>query len=180
MPIDAEVFKREWAALCQRFQRDASRLEAARYYRHLDARLDTGEFLQAAAVIYDRERWLPPPVGFVEAVRGSADERAAAEWDLCLSVMRGSSAALDRMTDAGRSVVALLGGADALRRTLVADIQWVRKEWTRLYPHAMEIQRREAGALPGWTADDSARVRNLPGAPSRLLGGRADGEAGAA
>ena len=148
--IDQDVFNIEWAVICERCNRDPSQVLAARYYQSLSPRMTTEEFRVAARVVFEECEFLPPVAAFIEAVRPSVEAEALEQWELCERVMAGSKKALMRMSPAGRRTAQLLGGMDRLRNTKLAEIQFVRRDFLKLFGDAEEIHRRETEptALP--------------------------------
>lgn len=147
--IDENVFKREWAVICDRLNRTPSRATAARYYQVLSRRMNTEQFVAAAEHVFATARYFPTPAEFLEAVEGETEERAAEDWSLCQRVMSGNLNALQRMSEAGRKTVALMGGPERLRMTAVDEVHFRRAEFMRLHGNAQEIHRREEGvSLP--------------------------------
>ena len=170
--IDQDVFNIEWAVICERFNRDPSHVLAARYFQALSPRMTTEEFLAAARVVFEEQTFFPRPMDFIEAIRPSVEAEALAQWELCDQVMAGSTKALERMSPAGRRTAQLLGGTDRLRNTRLNDVQFVRRDFMKLFGDAEEIYRREAQptALP--VSDQAREV--LAGAVPGLLGGGVD------
>jgi hypothetical protein len=168
--IDKHAFWAAWERLCRRFGRELDKDEAEDYHNYLDNQLDTEAFLAAARKLWASREFFPRPDDFVEASAGSTDEQALEQWQLCNRLMRGDDV-LDRMTEAGRKTVALMGGPLRLRQTPIDEVHFRRAEFIRLFGSATEIYRREKRPeLPPWTDRDTERLREI--APDlRLLGG---------
>lgn len=81
MPLDKRAFLAELGMLADRFGRTVSEPVMLRYYDTLNQRLSTDEFLRAARVIFDRDKFWPEPMRFVEVVHGNASEQADAAWN---------------------------------------------------------------------------------------------------
>ena len=81
MPLDKRVFLAELAMLAERFGRTVSEPVMLRYYDTLSQRLTTSEFQAASRIIFDRDKFWPEPLRFVDAVKGNATEEAAAAWN---------------------------------------------------------------------------------------------------
>ena len=146
--IDKREFWSAWESLCRRFRRELDKDEAAEYHGYLSPQLDTEAFLIAARKLWASKEFFPRPDDFLEAATGSTEEQALEQWRLCHRAMRGDDV-LDRMTDAGRKTMALMGGPDRLRLTPVDEVHFRRAEFLRIYGSAQEIHRRErADALP--------------------------------
>lgn len=160
--IDQARFKVEWEILCERFAKTPSVVLATRYYQSLSPQMDTETFVAAARRVFDSNTFFPSPDDFLEAVRPRMELAAGEQWLLCERVMEGERGILERMSPAGRVTVRLLGGAHALQQTALKDVQWVRKDFNRLFEEAEEIERRESRqALPPWTKDGYETFRGL-------------------
>ena len=159
--IDQDVFNIEWAVICERCNRDPSQVLAARYYQSLSPRMTTDEFRVAARVVFEECEFLPPVAAFIEAIRPSVEADAMEQWELCEHVMSGSTTALERMSPAGRRTVGLLGGMDRLRNTRLNDVQFVRRDFMKLFGDAEEIHRREKQAELPAPAEASQIVGEL-------------------
>ena len=170
--IDQDVFNIEWAVICERCNRDPSQVLAARYYQSLSPRMTTDEFRVAARVVFEECEFLPPVAAFIAAIRPSVEAEALEQWERCEHVMGGSKQALMRMSPTGRRTVQLLGGIDRLRNTKLDELQFVRRDFLKLFGDAEEIHRREnqPTALP---VSDQAR-KILASAVPALLGGAVD------
>jgi hypothetical protein len=156
--IDRHEFWAAWERLCRRFGRDLDKDEARDYHGYLDPQLDTEEFLDAARKLWASREFFPRPDDFLDAATGSSDEQALDQWQLCNRIMRGDDV-MDRMTEAGRKTVALMGGPDRLRQTPVDEVHFRRAEFIRLFGDAVEIHRRERGELPPWSEKDAKQLR---------------------
>lgn len=96
MPIEKRAFLAELGMLADRFGRTVSQPVMLRYYDTLNRRLTTEEFLQASRVIFDRDKFWPEPMRFVEAVKGNPSEDSAAAWNALLAAaQRGDHAAVN-------------------------------------------------------------------------------------
>ncbi len=170
--IDTKEFNRAWKTLCRRFNRDLDGEEAAMYHKWLSERMDTDRFLEAARHLWATCKFFPAPVEFLEAVRPSVEAEALEQWERCEHVMGGSKQALMRMSPTGRRTVQLLGGIDRLRNTKLDELQFVRRDFLKLFGDAEEIHRREnqPTALP--VSDEARKI--LASAVPALLGGAVD------
>jgi len=130
--IDQNVFRTEWTILCERWNRTHTREVAARYFQFLNDRMDTAAFRDACAHVFATNEFFPTPEQFVLAVQLPPEADALDQWELCLRVMEGDSV-LDRMNPCGRRVVALLGGPNKLRNTMVESVPFVRKDFLAFY-----------------------------------------------
>ena len=168
--IDREQFNRAWRMLCKRLRRDLDAEEAADYRAWLSERMDTDRFLEAVRHLWATCKFFPEPAAFVEAIRPSVEAEALEQWELCGQVMTGSREALMRMSPAGRRTVQLLGGMDQLRNTKLDEVQFVRRDFLKLFGDAEEIYRREKQrtALP--LSDKAKEI--LASAVPLLSGGR--------
>jgi len=131
--IDQIVFTAEWAILCERWGKTYSGPVTARYYQHLSARMDTASFRDACAHLFAESEFFPKPDDFVSAVQASDEARALDQWDLCYRVMEGESHVWDRMSPAGRRVVALLGGPSRLGDTPIDSVPFVRRDFLAFF-----------------------------------------------
>ena len=170
--IDTKEFNRAWKTLCRRLNRDLDAEEAADYRAWLSERMDTDQFLEAARHLWATCKFFPEPAAFIEAIRPSVEADAMEQWELCEQVMAGSTKALTRMSPAGRRTAQLLGGMDRLRNTKLDEIQFVRRDFLKLFGDAEEIHRRETEptALP--VSDQAKEI--LASAVPALLGGGVD------
>lgn len=85
MPIEKRAFLAELGMLAERFGRTVSQPVMLRYYDTLSARLTTDEFRAAARIIFDRDKFWPEPMRFVEVVRGNPTADSEAAWNALLS-----------------------------------------------------------------------------------------------
>lgn len=103
MPIDKRAFIAELGMLADRFGRTVSEPVVLRYYDTLSRRLTTQQFLEAARVIFDRDKFWPEPMRFVEIVRGNPEADSATAWNAIVNAAtRGDHAAVN-----GQALVAL-------------------------------------------------------------------------
>lgn len=169
--IDQGVFKTEWEIMCERWNREPSRAMAARYYQSLSARMDTESFRAVCRHLFDTSEFFPRPDDFVEAAAGNSEERALEEWDNCWKAMCGPDAPLQRMSEAGRKTLRLMGGIHQLRNIDLNSLPFVRKEFLRLYSHAHETYERERKELPPWTGEGRETFARLTKGMKRLESG---------
>lgn len=99
MPLDKRAFLAELGMLADRFGRTVSEPVMLRYYDTLSQRLTTEEFKRASRIIFDRDKFWPEPMRFVDAVKGNATEEAAAAWNaLVAAAAMGDHAAVHGAT----------------------------------------------------------------------------------
>jgi len=147
MAIDQDVFRAEWAVICERFNKDPSAVLSARYFQAISRRMDTEEFRLACARIFESWRFFPSPDDFPKAIGKDGKAGALEQWELCQRVMEGEPGILDRMSPAGRRVVSLMGGDFHLRNVKLNTLPFVRKEFLGLFtevePYGTQLQLPE-------------------------------------
>ncbi len=77
--IDPQVFELEIAILMDWFNRDFEPETLKRLHQRLSAQLTTGQFVQAAKIVFDTSRFFPTVEEFVSAVIGDAQTNALHE-----------------------------------------------------------------------------------------------------
>lgn len=146
--IEEGVFRSEWAALCERFRltgdREPSQLMLRRYYEFLTERLTTQQFEAAARQLYATQTFFPRPQDFVEAALGSPRERASQEWPAFRRAIGGDREAREALSDEAHHAAALLGGWQALGRTSLSEMEWLRKRFLEVHESAQSMTEREA------------------------------------
>jgi len=146
MPIDRTVFSQEWALLCERFNRRPSKELSARYYDILSPQMSTGEFRAASVAVLNSAEFFPRPLDFSLAIRPDPAVSALDQWELCERVMHGEHGILERMSEEGRRVVALLGGPVHLGMTSLDSVPFVRREFLARY---REVTSEQLDLIPG-------------------------------
>ncbi len=150
--IDTEVFSHEWDLLCARFNRKPSKELMARYYDILSPQMSTGEFRAAAVAVLNGAEFFPRPLDFMLAIRPDPAVEALDQWELCERAMQGERGITERMTDEGRRVLGLLGGAVQLGMTPLDKVPFVRKEFLAMY-RELRASGHEAIAGPEVTPE---------------------------
>lgn len=140
--IGREVFDDAWALLCERFNREPSRALAVAYYKILSPQMDSEEFRAAANRIFRGHEFFPRPDDFLEAE--DADTRALTAWEQVHRLMQGFATA-EQLDPEARRAVRLLGGERKLRNTPLDAVQYVRRDFLKLYGEAAVIAQREDG-----------------------------------
>lgn len=140
--IDEKVFKDTWALLCDRFNREPSTPLMLAYYRTLSGRMTTAEFRAAAQAVFEEREFFPRPADFLEAARPDPKAEAMDQWELVQKLMKGD-VDTTALSEEGRRVVRMLGGASQLRDTQLDALPFVRRDFMQLYGDAVEIARRE-------------------------------------
>ncbi len=82
--IDQQVFLEEIGILMDWFNRDFEEATLNRLHERLSQHLTTGEFKQAARVVFDTARFFPTVEDFVKASKGDPEAQALRSWDSCL------------------------------------------------------------------------------------------------
>lgn len=167
--IDKPTFKRAWALLCERFNREPSDVMTQMYYRTLSARMSTEEFQHAAQRIFnEREFWPKPADFYTEADRGDPEATALEQWEVVHSIMRGFGGE-ERLTAEGKRVVAMLGGERKLRNTKLDEVQFVRRDFLKLYGDAQAIAQRETRPLIQANEEGQAITAAAMAGPDKVL-----------
>lgn len=125
--IDQEVFRTEWAILCERFNREPSAVLSARYYQAINERLDTEAFRRVCQLLFIHNKFFPAPSEFWDT--GGKGDSALADWEYCLRVMEGERDVLGRMSAEGQKTVGLMGGVARLGQTPLDSLPFVRREF---------------------------------------------------
>lgn len=152
--IEQSVFKDWWELLCERFNRQPSRVLSAAYYKSLSPRLTTEQFQAAARRIFDGAEFFPKPDDFLERAEMSTEAVALSQWDVVHDLMRGFDVH-DRLTEESRRIVRMLGGESQLRMTPLDRVGLIRRDFLAMYGDAVEIAAREAS--PAIEAGDEAK-----------------------
>jgi len=131
MPIDKNVFTREFTLLLERFGKDPHALMTARYFEYLDARLDTGQFEVAARAIFAEDAFWPAPIRFLHAAKGDPAQLARQEWDRLLEdAAKGDLAPL---SDAGKAALRAIGGWSRVAYAQEGALPSIRKAFLETY-----------------------------------------------
>ena len=142
-----------WALLNERFGTTKSVELGAFYFQELAAQLDSQAIKAGVRKVLVSARFFPSPDEIMQAAGMSPEAAALSEWGLCQSLMEGSRTAYERMSETGRKMVRLLGGAAALRNSSIDSVPFIRKEWLKHYSDAQEIDAHERKMLAPMTAE---------------------------
>ena len=100
--------------LCERFrmtgQREPSQPMMRRYFDYLNDRMETPEFLEAAARIYGEAEFFPKPADFLP----DGGRRGALQWEKVFALLHNSASPLDSLDPAARRTVRAMGGLAAI------------------------------------------------------------------
>lgn len=133
--IDLQVFRTEWALLCERFRmtggQEPSQLMMRRYYEYLSPRMDTEVFVAAARQVYAEREFFPRPVDFVEAA-GPGEDRGAVEWEKVSKLLRNSGSPLDSLDEPARRAVRAMGGLFRIGER-ASELHFRRREFLEHY-----------------------------------------------
>lgn len=151
MSLDRGVFGREMGSLADRFNRAVSKDMAQRYYAFLAPHLSTERFVQAAATIYQHDRFWPPPARFLEAVGADPGTRASEAWEHVMALVRSGSGINPATVEdpALADAVRAVGGTAHLGMVNEDRLPWIRKEFVAAYRATAEgATTREALPAP--------------------------------
>lgn len=141
--IDATVFTREMALICERFDRRMSKPVMTRYYETLSARLDTIQFELAARRVFDEETFFPSPQAFLSKLGDSVEASAEEEWTLAL---KGASQGRlpDGLSNAGAYALQAIGGLARLGRANESyEVPRLKKAFLNAYPAGVNRQANQ-------------------------------------
>ena len=142
--IDEKVFRDSWVLLCERFGRQHSGPLMMAYYGCISPKMTTEQFKAAARKAFEDREYFPRPADFLETVKPDRTADALQQWELVQLLMQGYGTPESLSLEA-RRVVRLLGGETKLRNTPLDSVQWVRRDFLKLYGDACEVAEREAG-----------------------------------
>jgi hypothetical protein len=160
--IDPQVFEQEIAILMDWFNRDFEPETLKRLHQRLSAQLTTGQFVQAAKIVFDTSRFFPTVEEFVSAVIGDAQTNALHEWDLCVkAAARNDREIVSRLSAQGQSALHLVGGLYKLGMATEEQLVWIKKEFVGVWKLALtDVKSLPASNNCEPTSLDA--VRSLP------------------
>lgn len=126
--IDRKVFNREMNVLADRFNRDISPEVGNGYYEILSKELVAEEFKDACKLVFRHSRFFPSPQEIIEAVRGSNETRAEAEWAELIAAIKYNRRA--ELTRTGRRALDSIGAEWAMSRESTV---YLRREFLKSY-----------------------------------------------
>ncbi len=143
--IDPQVFEQEIAILMDWFNRDFEPETLKRLHQRLSEKLTTEQFVQAAKIVFDTNRFFPTVEEFVSAVIGNTETNALQEWDLCVNAAaRNDREMLTRLSPQGQSALHLVGGLHKLGMATEEQLVWIKKEFVSVW----KATRAEVKSLP--------------------------------
>lgn len=169
--ISSEAFARKMQLLAERFNRDLSLEIVQGYHKIIAAELTTGEFADAVETIFRYSRFFPSPQEIIEAVRGSPETRAEAEWIELVSSQQDNRP--PQITRLGRRALDSVGGAWALSRESTV---YLRREFLRAYL-ALCVSERQLESILEEGQADTAEVEATAKARLKALVGLGHKEA---
>lgn len=144
MSIDRNIFIREFSMFLDHHGKKMNDLIVQRYLEFLDAHLTTEEFVQASRFIILEDQFFPTARRFVDVVRGSGKQQAAAEWQQVLKLAQAGNPDLSSLSPAGRAAVKAAGGWRAIA---FAEGDYQLDRARKAFTEAFEIET-QAPALP--------------------------------
>jgi hypothetical protein len=126
--IDRKIFNREMNVLAERFNRDITADVGNGYYEILNKELAQGEFRDGCKYVFRHSRFFPSPQEIIEAVRGSNETRAEAEWAELIAALKANRRA--ELTKVGRRAYDSIGSDWAMKTDSTAHL---RREFLRAY-----------------------------------------------
>lgn len=148
--IDKRAFARELEQLADRFNREVSKPMLRRYHEFLTERMDDEAFRRAASIIYQHDRFWPPPARFLEAVGLDPDTRAGEAWEQLMATVRSGGGVNPRELDdpALAAGIRAVGGTARLGTVNEDRLPWIRKEFTAAYRASAEGERDTPALKP--------------------------------
>ncbi len=147
-----------WSLMNERFNQQKSPELAMFYLTAISARLTTVQIELAVQKILYANTFFPSPEEIVAAAGISSEAEALADWSHFESLMQGFPGAFARLSPTGQKMVQLMGGEAHLRQSPVSSLDFVRKEFLKLYPSANEIAQREAPHELGPVAPEAREI----------------------
>lgn len=136
--IDLEVFAEEIGILANWFNRNFEAPTLKRLHERLSTHMNTEQFREACAVVFDNSKFFPSVTEFVQAVYGHQDLLASQEWNECVAKAARanpydrSSYEID-LSPAGRMALRELGGLSRLTQMTDEREPWLKKEFLTLW-----------------------------------------------
>ena len=161
--IDPQVYAKEMALLQGWFGKELNELVGAALFKSLNERMDTDDFSVACRVIFEQTK--PSPFNFpsckdfVEAARGSVEEKASQEWLIASDF--SARADLSQLSKFGREALQRIGGRSNLGMLPTDQIPFKKKEFIREYLSIeAEARRQSVMALPDGNGPRGLHVLN--------------------
>jgi len=140
--VDPKIFALGMGLLADRFNREISEQVNSGYYKILSNALTAEQFQIAVERCFRYSRFFPTPQEIIDAVVGSNESRAEAEWlRLMDAVRQGNTAELSLI---GKKALAAIGGDWGLRTESHSHL---RREFLRAYTALAQLEP-QINALP--------------------------------
>lgn len=173
--ISEQAFNHGMTLLFKRFREKLDPDIAKLWGTYLNAQLTEEQFIYAVELATLKNRFFPTAEELIEFALGSAETRAAGEWEICLkAARRGQSIATLTVSFAAMDAIASVGGLAELGRCEEGDLPWKRKEfiaaWKSWTPAARKSLPADVGPCEVPSARDvhqaaAADLRSLPVPP---------------
>lgn len=144
--IDPQVYAKEMALLQGWFGKELNGLVDAALFKSLNEKMDSEAFSLACRVIFEQTK--PSPFNFpsckdfVEAARGSVEEKASQEWLIASDFT--SRADLSQLSEFAKEALRRIGGRSNLGMLPTEQIPFKKKEFTREYLSIEAEARRQS------------------------------------
>ncbi|MEM9008200.1 MAG: hypothetical protein AAGE59_32410 [Cyanobacteria bacterium P01_F01_bin.86] len=149
--IDPQVYAKELALLQRWFGKELDDLVSGALFRALNERMDTEAFSLACRLIFEQTK--PSPFNFpsckdfVEAARGSIEEKASQEWMIASDFSSRSD--LNQLSEIGSQALRRVGGRYDLGHLPTDQMPFKKKEFIREYASIeAELRRQTVLSLP--------------------------------
>ena len=149
--IDPQVYAQELTLLQRWFGKELDDLVSGALFKSLNERMDTEAFSLACRVILEQTK--PSPFNFpsckdfVEAARGSVEEKASQEWLIASDFT--SRADLSQLSEFAKEALRRIGGRSNLGMLPTDQMPFKKKEFIREYLSIeAEARRQSIVALP--------------------------------
>ena len=134
MTIDKTVFRELMGELETYYKKEFTSFVLGVWYKHLNARLTTEQFIAAVESAIVSKTFIPTPEELIEGVLGNVEVLAMKDWDLCL---RASAARdktiLEGMSAQGQAALQLIGGLSELGDSPISRHAWMKKEFVQVW-----------------------------------------------
>jgi hypothetical protein len=172
--IDPIVFTEQMTDLQEWYDVELSDRIIDRFYRALNTRLDTEQFLVACQVVWETVKQyrgnFPLVKDFVEAVHGTVEDQGLKQWSL-VSAKLDSPSSQDKyvLTPLGEKALKDIGGIESLLQGQVSDRVWQEKRFLSAYTRVGRVSQRNdvAKQLTGRSILElnGQVTKQLPGSP---------------
>lgn len=159
MTISKALFSQWWTIWEDRFARTQNTATVAMYLQIISPELNDDEFTLAGTTIFRHDAFFPSPQRIIDAGKGGEDYRARAlkVWDAALAKARKGELPTEANTPE-RKFLSMATNGEPLGQVKLDRMEWVQREFVRLYVADLMEKSTKPLALPGATAAPAPRA----------------------